>query len=71
MFKKEAFLREAEVKQVVCKAVRNVTNQNQGVQEEVRSKLSEAVGNVSAVVDDAFEEPASDVGVRAKGVCVG
>lgn len=58
---------QVRVDQAVHKAVQVVTTDNQGVQEEVRSKLSEAVNIAAVVVDDACEELAFDVDVRPDG----
>lgn len=69
VFQKEAMRMQVRVDQAVHKAVRDVATHSQGVQEEIRSKLSEAVRTVAPVVGGACEEPAAEVVVRPEDVC--
>lgn len=59
---------QVRVTYAVYKAVYDLTRDNQVVQEEVCSKLIEAVKTVILVVDDTCDEPAFEVDLRAEDI---
>lgn len=69
VFQEESICMRVRVEQAVYTAVRDAMTHNQGVQEEVCSKLSEAVGIAVPAVHDACEEPAFEADVLAEKVC--
>lgn len=50
--------------QAFHKTARNVMTHSRVLQEEVRSKLPDAVGIAVPVVDDVYEEHSSEIAVR-------